>query len=180
MKLDFVSLRYVFAVVIGFAALMAVYAVASAPSRVASRLGMRGLKRQRALQDNAQWAQIEPLVRWLGVRVSGLISEGMRAGIDQQIALAGDFLGMTPEEYVGLSILSGLGGLLAGVLAGFLSGIGPLLMVIVGPLGAALPYLSISGEAQRRLKQVNRGLPYVIDLMALSMSAGQDFVGAVR
>jgi tight adherence protein C len=54
------------------------------------------------------------------------------------------------------------------------------MIVIVGPLGAALPYLTISGEAQRRLKQVNRGLPYVIDLMALAMSAGQDFPGAVR
>jgi tight adherence protein C len=180
MKLDFISLRYVFAIVAGFAGLMAVYAVASAPSRVASRLGMRGLKRQRALQDNAQWAQIEPLVRWIGVRVSGLISEGARASIDRQIALAGDFLGLTPEEYVALSILSAVGGLFAGAAAGFLSGIGPLLIVIVGALGGALPYLGISGEAQRRLKQINRGLPYVIDLMALAMSAGQDFVGAVR
>ena len=180
MRLNFEALRYLFAAVIAVAALMAVYAVASAPSRVASRLGMRGLKRQRALQDSAQWAQVEPLVRWLGVRVSGLLSEAMRTSIDRQIGLAGDFLGLTPEEYVGLSILSGLGGMLVGWLAGFLTGIGPLLIVIVGPLGAALPYLTISGEAQRRLKQINRGLPYVIDLMALAMSAGQDFPGAVR
>jgi tight adherence protein C len=105
--LSFESARYVFLAVIAVAVLLAVYAVASAPSRVASRLGMRGLKRQRALQDSAQWGQIEPFVRWLGVRVSGLMSEGMRKSIDHQIALAGDFLGLTPEEYVALSILSG-------------------------------------------------------------------------
>lgn len=178
--LGFEATRYVFLAVIAVALLMAVYAVASAPSRVASRLGMRGLKRQRALQDSAQWSQIEPFVRWLGVRVSGLMSESARTKIDHQIALAGDFLGLTPEEYVALSILSGLGGMVAGFLAGFLTDIGPVMIVIVGPLGAALPYLTISGEAQRRLKQVNRGLPYVIDLMALAMSAGQDFPGAVR
>jgi tight adherence protein C len=38
----------------------------------------------------------------------------------------------------------------------------------------------ISGEAQKRIKQVNRGLPFVIDLMALAMSAGLDFPGAIR
>jgi tight adherence protein C len=40
--------------------------------------------------------------------------------------------------------------------------------------------MQISGVAQERLKNVGRGLPYVIDLMALSMGAGLDFPGAVR
>ena len=48
------------------------------------------------------------------------------------------------------------------------------------PLGGAMPYMQISGIAQERLKNVSRGLPYVIDLMALSMGAGLDFPGAVR
>ena len=43
-----------------------------------------------------------------------------------------------------------------------------------------LPYLHISEVAQERLKNINRRLPVVIDLMALSMSAGLDFPGAVR
>ena len=48
------------------------YAVASAPTRERVRLGMRGLKRERALASaTAAWAHVEPLVRWLGVRVSG-------------------------------------------------------------------------------------------------------------
>jgi tight adherence protein C len=55
------------------------------------------------------------------------------------------------------------------------------MMMFIGfILGAMVPYFQISGEAQRRLKEVNRGLPYVIDLMALAMSAGLDFPGAVR
>jgi tight adherence protein C len=47
-------------------------------------------------------------------------------------------------------------------------------------LGGALPYMQISGVGQERLKNISRGLPYVIDLMALSMGAGLDFPGAVR
>jgi len=180
MRLGYESLRYLVMVAAGAAMLLAIYAVASAPSRVANRLGMRGLKRQRALQGNSSWSQVEPLVRWLGVRVSGLISEGLRNKLDRQISLAGDFLGMTPEEYVALSILSLLAGIVVGAGAGWFTGVGNILIPIVAAVGASMPYFVISGEAQERLKQVGRGLPYVIDLMALSMSAGQDFPGAVR
>src|SRR5262245_45700965 len=93
---------------------IAMYAVASAPTRVASRLGMRGLKRRWAVEGNPAWAAIEPSVRWLGVRVSGLLSDSQRVSIDAMIALAGDYLGLTPEEFVSLSILSFFGGLAGG------------------------------------------------------------------
>jgi tight adherence protein C len=180
MNLQLLVLRFGLIGVVGAACAFAAYAVASAPSRVASRLGMRGLKRQRALLENPPWAKVEPMVRWLGVRLSGIVGESLRARIDHQIGLAGDYMGLTPEEYIALSLLAAGGGAIAGLLFGFLTGIGPVLMAIMGPLAAALPYLLVSGEAQRRLKQINRGLPYVIDLMALAMSAGQDFPGAVR
>lgn len=157
------------------------YALASAPSRVASRLGMRGLKRRRAVEDNGAWGQIEPIVRWLGVRVGGLIGNDTYARLDDQIALAGDYLGLTPEEYVSLSIVSSFFFSLAAGVAGWALGNNAVLFMIIGAgLGAALPYLQISGEGQRRMKEINRGLPYVIDLMALGMSAGLDFPGAVR
>lgn len=180
MRFDYVALRYVFVCVFGAAIAILVYAVASAPSRVANRLGMRGLKRQRALADNPAWAQVEPLVRWLGVRVSGVIEDDLRAKLDHQLMLSGDYLGLTPEEYVALSVLSFFGGLAFGAVGGVMTGMGSALMLATGPVGAALPYLQISGEVQRRLKEINRGLPYAADLLALAMSAGQDFPGAVR
>ena len=180
MRFDYVALRYVFVCVFGAAIAILVYAVASAPSRVANRLGMRGLKRQRALADNPAWAQVEPLVRWLGVRVSGVIGDELRAKLDHQLMLSGDYLGLTPEEYVALSVLSFFGGLAFGAVGGVMTGMGSALMLATGPVGAALPYLQISGEVQRRLKEINRGLPYAADLLALAMSAGQDFPGAVR
>lgn len=158
----------------------ATYAVASAPTRAPSRLGMRGLRRRRALENNPGWASIEPMVRWLGVRLSGLLAEKTRAKLDAQLGLAGDYLGLTSEEYIGLSIVSFFGGMAFGAVGGAVIGNASMLMVIGGPLGAAVPYLTISGEAQKRLKQISRGLPYVIDLLALGMSAGLDFPGAVR
>jgi len=49
-----------------------------------------------------------------------------------------------------------------------------------GEYQKALPYMQVTGASQERLKNVGRGLPYVIDLMALAMGAGLDFPGAVR
>ncbi len=162
----------------GLALFAAVFALASAPSIPASRLGMRGLKRQRALRGN--WSTLEPLVRWLGVRVSGILPRGLRRGLDRQLLLAGDYLGMVPEEYVSLSIVSFVLGLGFGIVFGIVAESVSVFAIVGGVLGALLPYLQISGEAQRRLKEIGRGLPYVIDLMALAMSAGLDFPGAVR
>ena len=101
-----------------FSLAIASYAVGSAPTRVASRLGLRGLKRQRALQTNELWAAIEPLVRWLGVRISGIPSEEQRAALDRQISLAGDFLGLTAEEYLALHLVSSAAGTALGFVAG--------------------------------------------------------------
>lgn len=159
---------------------IASFAVASAPTRVASRLGLRGLKRQRALQTNELWSAIEPLVRWLGVRVSGIPTEGQRAALDRQVSLAGDLLGLTAEEYLALYIVTSFAGSVAGLVAGLILDM-PALLAIVGlVLGAVAPYMIVSGEAQERIKTISRGLPYVIDLLALAMGAGLDFPGGVR
>lgn len=159
---------------------IASYSVASAPTRIASRLGLRGLKRQRALASNESWATIEPLVRWLGVRVSGIPTEEQRIALDKQISLAGDFLGLTAEEYLALFILSSFGGGAVGLAGGFFLDMTALLGIVGLVIGAVAPYMVMSGEAQERIKSISRGLPYVIDLMALAMGAGLDFPGAVR
>ena len=119
-------------------------------------------------------------MRWLGVRVSGIPTDEQRATLEKHIALAGDYMGLTADEYLALSILSTIGGGLAGALAGWMLDMGGLMVVIGCMLGAAGPYMQISGVAQERLKNVSRGLPYTIDLMALGMGAGLDFPGAVR
>jgi tight adherence protein C len=157
------------------------YAIVSAPARPASRLGMRGLKRRRALENNPGFAQIEALTRWLATRISGLLGDDTRASLDRQITLAGDYLGLIPEEYVALCLISTVLGAAFGGLAGLLSGANVVMFMIVGgAFGAIVPYLQVSEATQDRLKSINRGLPAVIDLMALGMSAGLDFPGAVR
>ena len=164
---------------VGVSIFLIVYALASSPTRIASRLGLRGLKRQRALAAPGLWPSLEPLVRWLGVRVSGVLPDEQRDKLDEQITQAGDFLGLTVDEYLALCVLSFLAAAVAGATLGSMMN-NYTIAVLCAPVGAVLPYMQISGYAQDRLKNISRGLPYVIDLMALAMGAGLDFPGAVR
>jgi tight adherence protein C len=165
---------------IGLGVVSAVYIVASAPTREASRLGLRGLKRQRAIARSDGWATFEPLVRWLGVRVSSLLNDNMRNQIDDQIALAGDYMGLSADEYVALCFLSGVGCMVMAFILGMISGFGTAGVLPFGLVGGALPYMQISGAKDERLKLISRGLPYVTDLMSLAMGAGLDFPGSIR
>jgi tight adherence protein C len=156
------------------------FIAASAPTGTSKRLGLRGLKRKRALENVPFWAQTEPVVRWLGARFSGLVSSAWREDLDKQITLAGDYMGLLPEETIGFAIVSAFLGLLAGIVFGHVSGMGNILVLAGFGVGAALPFLRISSAATDRMKAVTRRLPYAIDLLALAMGAGLDFPGSVR
>ncbi len=160
---------------------LAVYTLLSTPSRPASRLGLRGLKRQRALAASELWASIEPIVRWIGIRVSRLLSDTARTKIDNSISLAGDYMGLTADEYLALSILGSVVGIAFGAMVGNTlfgsAGFGALFGAFIG---AVYLQQQVAAAGQERIKQSGRSLPYMIDLMSLSMGAGLDFPGAIR
>jgi tight adherence protein C len=165
---------------VAIALFVAAYAAAAAPPATGKRLGLRGLKRQRALQTVPFWPVLEPVVRWIGARASGFMSGKWRRDLNRKLSLAGDFLGLLPEEVVGLSVVMGMGGLGIGYVLGWLSDMGNILTFGAALAGAALPFMRISSTAADRMKEVNRRLPYAIDVMALAMGAGLDFPGSVR
>jgi tight adherence protein C len=166
--------------VVGLAIFFLVFAAASASTVEGKRLGLRGLKRKRALETIPGWAETEPVVRWLGARFAPLMPEDTRVDLGRQIALAGDFMGLLPEEVIGFSIISGLIGFVGGLIFGWASGMGNVLVIGGTGIGALMPYLRISGAATDRMKNVNRRLPYAIDLLALAMGAGLDFPSAIK
>jgi len=166
---------------VGVAAALLAFGLAVAPSRPSNRLGLRGLKRQRSLIASPLWRQLEPLVRWLGVRLSGVLPEATRTRLDTQISLAGDVLGMTSDEYVALTLVSAVAGVGVAVVVASLGGLSINLALLLSvPATGMIPYLQVTGKGQQRLVAISRGLPFVIDLMAMAMSAGIDFPGAVR
>jgi tight adherence protein C len=179
MILGLAALRWLCVLVFSGALGMLLYALLCAPSRPAARLGIRGLMRQRAIEDS-MWRAIEPVIRWLGVRLSGVLSEAQSAKLERQLLLAGDYLGLTPPEYVAFSVVTFLIAIPVGLLTARMTHMGAILVLACALFGAGLPYLLIAGEAEKRLKSISRRLPGAIDLIALAMSAGLDFPGAIR
>jgi tight adherence protein C len=154
------------------------WSLASAKARDAGRLGPRGLKRTRALA-NPWFAMVEPVLRWGGTRISGLLPDSLVRSLDGRLMRAGDYLGLTPEEYVVA--------LVAGSVLGFACGwfhrhggatdAAPFFACVVGFVAVQMHF---DKQIATRVRELTNGLPYVIDLLSLSMSAGLDFPGAVR
>ncbi|MAC26107.1 MAG: hypothetical protein CMH59_06465 [Myxococcales bacterium] len=143
-------------------------------------LGSRGLKRRRALEEGGIFKAFEPAMRLVAGWMQGLPIHQTRKNMQQQITYAGDYLGLSANELLALCILSSVSFAAVGLGMSYMVDI-PVIMVIFGVgLGAYLPIMQVSGEAQLRFKEVNRSLPTAIDLASLCMGAGLDFPGALR
>jgi tight adherence protein C len=157
-----------------------VYALLSAPSMPPERLGLRGFKRMQALRNQLWFANAEPVMRWLSMRLGGLLSPELREKLNVQITRAGDVLGLSAEDVVSLSVISATACFGWGLTYCYLTEGGYLVAVVALCFGAAMPFLQLSASAQARVRGIQRSLPSVIDLMVLGLGAGLDFAGAVR
>lgn len=156
------------------------YQLALSPADEQPDVGVKGLKRKAVLEEGGLFNVIEPFMRWLARRIAALPIEDTRAKINKEIREAGEYLGLTADEYLALCAISAVGMLGVGLLIDALSDIGGIFVLMFVGFGTILPHMQVSGEIERRFKQVNRGLPHTIDLVALTMSAGLDFPGALR
>jgi len=156
-----------------------VYAMAYAPTAPERFLGVRGFRRTRALGAQP-WATLEPAVRWMGARLRPVIPDSLWDSLDKQLAAAGQFLGLVPEEFVAIEVLSTLTSILLGLVLATTHSVPRLIPVIAGAVGAALPLMYLSQRGQQRLKRIQRGLPYAIDVVSLGLSAGLDFPSCLR
>ncbi|MEI8257713.1 MAG: type II secretion system F family protein, partial [Deltaproteobacteria bacterium] len=167
-------------VAFGIAIATLTYILSKNPSAERPEVGLRGLKRKDAMDKSAGFAAAEPLVRFIAGRISVLPLDALRERARVQLLTAGDYPGFTPDEYIALSLLYGVLMLGVGTAAVQLANITGLLGLFLTGLGFLMPYLEVQNEVERRFKQVNRGLPFAIDLASMAMSAGLDFPGALR
>jgi len=165
---------------IGIAIALAVYSFGAVPSEDPPTLGLRGYKRQRALAGGSMFALFEPAVRKIGGVIARLPLRGPRRRAAQLLTAAGDYLGLTPNEYIALILLGAIGGFAVGMISVIGLGITPVFALLLAGIGAWMPYSIVVGEGQRRRGSIDRELPGTIELLALCMSAGLDFPGAIK
>ena len=173
-------LGFLWVALVAGAILTVIYQFALTPADLQPDVGLKGLKRKAILDEQGLFNVIEPLMRWLARRIASLPIQDTRDRINTQLREAGEYLGLTADEYLALCVLSSLMLLVAGVVIDKLTSIGGIVILMFAGFGSIIPHMQVSGEIERRFKQVNRGLPHAIDLVALTMSAGLDFPGALR
>lgn len=155
------------------------YAVLSTSATSTPVLGVRGLRRLQMMRSS-RVAHVEPLVRWLGVRLTSLLPTKFRRRLDQHLTLGGDFLGLSPEEFVAMSGLSAASACALGLAYSMLAGASGLFPPAAAALGAALPIIALLEARVERSRRVTLALPAVMDLLVLTLSAGLDFRGALN
>jgi tight adherence protein C len=159
---------------------IAAYAAARTETAKDNHFGLRGLKRRRAQEKNALFAFADPILKLLARWSAFVPIDGVRRRIAATLVHAGDWLGLEVDEFVALSVLGGAMGGAAGSGAAFLLDLPGVLAPFLAGLGAALPYIAVTGEVQRRAKTIDRALPGAIDLAALCMTAGLSFPHAIE
>jgi tight adherence protein C len=163
------------------AAALGAHALLGAPSLPRARLGLRGLRRQESLRASWAWTLAEPLVRYIGARLERFMTRTVRLRVDNLLVRAGDLLGLQPAEFPALCLLLALLGVALGAWGAEQQG-APLVLWCLGGLALGLywPHMKWSERAAQRSMQVERGLPAILDLLILGLSAGLDFTSALR
>jgi tight adherence protein C len=100
----------------------------------------------------------------------------------QKIANAGLIKEMIPDEFVALKFFMILGGPFTFLAVRWITESDwPIsLTPLMGILGFFYPDLWLSGMIKRRHEQVIRAMPFIVDMLALSVEAGLDFMAAIQ
>ena len=141
--------------------------------------GLRALKRARARASVDGFQSLEGPMRWIAARVAPLMSAEQHAQLAQRIMIAGEFWGLWPAEMGALTLLGGLVGLGLGALMVAL-GEALLYLPVLAVLGLMVPNLQLASLGSERVRSIQRRIPHVVDLLALSLGAGLDFPAALR
>lgn len=178
--------------VVAFGGALVVAGVRGRPAR-AGDVGtyLRSLDGEAEVGDVYDQALAEPflgrIVRPLGARslrrIAGLTPRNHLDGVHRQLVLAGVATSVRAEELVTLQVLAGAGGGVLGVLYVVLAQptarIGVLALVALPLVGVLAPQSWLKRRVAERTKAIRMDLPDTIDLLAISVEAGQGLEGAM-
>lgn len=148
--------------------------------------GYRLTKRQRLIDESPLYAAVLPLVKIFAHYIRKIpetdnFIERVRKKLRDQLPRSGYVGAFTPNEFLGMCCTVGLLMFFVGLIMSLLITDTPQLPIafIFCFGGMYLPFLNLQGAMQARLFEIDRRLPYVIDLLVLSMRAGLDFMSAL-
>ena len=147
--------------------------------------GYRLTKRKRLLEENDLYAMLLPIIQIFAHYIRDMPDKGrlytLRTDLRDKLMRSGFMGAFTPNEFLGLCCVSAIGMFIAISLMTTLMTNAPQIPVafIAGAVGFYMPFISLNGAITERLIEIDRRLPYTVDLLVLSMRAGLDFMTAL-
>jgi tight adherence protein C len=175
-----IALKQLALLLLGLATFVGVRHIAALPSEPLRRAGLRGVARARGLANSPGFRLFEPLLRWAAVRVRPLCSPATLNKLDAQLTQAGDPFGLEPAELCACSLGCALVGAALGGGYALMEHRSGLYAVFLAVLMGYLPFARVASIVTARATRMRQGLPGVVDLLCLGLSAGLDFPAAVR
>lgn len=124
---------------------------------------------------------VKPALDRLVARATRLTPAGIKESVRQKLEAAGHPWGLTPEQFI---FLKGLATVVTPLVA-FVLGLGlgfarAVLLAAVGfVLGSQLPEFILRNRTRARVREIQKALPDVLDLLTVSVEAGLGFDSAV-
>lgn len=119
---------------------------------------------------------LRPLLRRPACYSARLPLEEYRRGIKTRFEQAGFPEDVRADEFIAFKALTALALLFLGLVVLRLN---PALGIVLFGTGFFLPDFQLKGVAEKRARRIFRELPYVLDLLSLSVNAGLDFGAAL-
>jgi len=121
--------------------------------------------------------QLKPHLGRIAKYNAGIEMKTIKEKIQRKMISAGDPLGLTPDEFIALSQISCLGGVIVLCIPfGF-----TFFMILISALvGFFLPSIWLSDTVKKRKKSIIRELPDFLDILTLAVEAGLDFGAGLR
>lgn len=136
------------------------------------------------LQSPLATRVLVPVGRRVTDLLQGLLPRNHVAGIRRRLVLAGLSGRFGPEEYVAGQVIGAAAGVLLGLLAGLVldwSGARVVAAVVGGGLlGLFAPALYVKQHRDVRVEAIEKELPDVLDVLAISVEAGVGLEGAIQ
>jgi tight adherence protein C len=118
-------------------------------------------------------------IRKLGSINRKLMWPGYESRMRRQLVRAGEPYGFKPEDIMVLQEISGILGLLAGLVLMNALQQSLVFSVFLMAFGAWYPLIWVGDQVKKRHLLISRALPYNLDLLTLSVEAGLDFTAAL-
>ncbi len=149
--------------------------------------GYRLTKRKRLLDENDMYRMTMPLIKVFAHYFRRMTDNRffqitqLRADLRDKLMRSGFMGAYTPNEFLGLCCVSALGMFLALCFVTMMATGFPQIPVgvIAAFVGFYMPFIQLNGAIVDRLIEIDRRLPYTVDLLVLSMRAGLDFMTAL-